>query len=246
MPGHILDIQWVCRLGTTCVWNAFAGRAFLYLEDNWGWVKLLAIVVKTQTSCILPPWLHCYQRLQGSVLCHGAVPEVLFALAGVGRAAELGQPRPGHRRRAQRPPPPRTRAAPRQPGGAEPHAPHAPGRACAGPAAVPEAQGNVSSCLMSALLSQNSPLLPSFPPFDASRVWETIECRNGLHFLLKPCCFTYRYKKKLDSPGKDLWQEGKGKMYCLEYLDEWVKLPKHLVLFWTHAYVGGCVGVFWE
>lgn len=94
-----------------------------------------------------------------SALCRDAVavPDVLFALAGVGRAAELGQPWAGHRRRAQRPPPPCAGAAPRQPGGAEPHAPHTPGRARAGPAAVPEAQGNVKQCCpMSAILSRNS------------------------------------------------------------------------------------------
>lgn len=170
------------------------------------------------------------------------MPDVLFALAGVSRAAELGQPRAGHRGRAQRPPPPCARAAPRQPGGAEPHAPHAPGRARAGPAAVPEAQGNASSCLMSAILSQNSfcspvpfsirfdpfpppSLFPPRPffPFFLPHVWESGDCSLVVSHT--------KIQKKLDSPGKDLWQGGKGKMYCLEYLDEWVKLPKHLVLF---------------
>lgn len=71
-----------------------------------------------------------------------AAGDVLFALAGVGRAAELGQPWASHRSRPQRPPPPRAGAASREPGGAEPHAPHPASRARAGPAAVPKAQGN--------------------------------------------------------------------------------------------------------
>lgn len=82
-----------------------------------------------------------------------AVPDVLFASAGIGRAAELGQPRPGHRGRPRRPPPRRAGAAPREPGGAEPRAPHAARRAGAGPAAVPEAQGNAGHrCLKSTTL----------------------------------------------------------------------------------------------
>lgn len=98
-----------------------------------------------------------------SRLCPQA--DVLFALAGVGSATELGQPRASAGGRARQPPPPQPRAAPRQPGGAEPHAPHTPGRARAGPAAVPEAQGKVQQCcLMAAVLSRN----PSRGPLDFS------------------------------------------------------------------------------
>lgn len=76
----------------------------------------------------------------------GASPDVIFVSPGVGRAAELGQPRAGHRGGAQRAPPQHTGAAARQPGGAKPHSPDAAGRARAGAAAVPEAQGEAERC----------------------------------------------------------------------------------------------------
>lgn len=77
-----------------------------------------------------------------------AVRDVLFALPGVGRAAELGQPWASHRSRPQWPPPHRTSAASREPGGAEPHSSHPTSRARAGTAAVPEAQGNAEHCCL--------------------------------------------------------------------------------------------------
>ena len=77
-----------------------------------------------------------------------AVADALFALPGVGCAAELGQPRASHRSRPWRPPPRCAGAAAREPGGAEPRSPHAARRAGAGPAAVPEAQGKARRCCL--------------------------------------------------------------------------------------------------
>lgn len=67
---------------------------------------------------------------------------VLSVSPGVSRAAELRQPRASPGSSAQRPPPRCPSAATWQPGGAEPRSPGPPGCARAGPAAVPEAQGN--------------------------------------------------------------------------------------------------------
>lgn len=101
-----------------------------------------------------------------------AVHDVLFAFPGVGRAAELGQPWTSHRRCPQRPPPHGTGAASREPGGAEPRSPHAAGRPRAGPAAVPEAQGNAEHrCLKSTDLCLNPGATQE--PFSSRCVGET-------------------------------------------------------------------------
>lgn len=120
-------------------------------------VRLLGVMVKAQTDCVL---LYLYTWVWADPSC--SLPEQQaeaaaklqppatssLPLPGVSRAAELGQPRAGHRSRPQRPPPHRPSAASRQPGGAEPHAPHPAGRARAGAAAVPEAQGNAWRCYL--------------------------------------------------------------------------------------------------